>query len=102
MFLDCIICQVNILIIELLRAKIHRTSPNISLFIPIPFKIAIYRCQKHKTSEIELAFLKQQRPIDVLLDDKGSRFTIFSGLTIGEFSFDLCKRVADNNALTAI
>lgn len=54
-FLDCIICQVDVFIVQLIDVELLATCPDVSIFIKVSFQASIDACHKAIAPEIELS-----------------------------------------------
>ena len=72
--LDSIICQMNVLIIEIRNIELFTTCSNEAILIEITLKMSIYWRHKPIASEIEFTILDQERMIYILLNNKSLFF----------------------------
>lgn len=96
-FLDCIICQMNKLVVQIFHVELFRGRSDIPILVPIPFLIAVNAGEAYVTPYIELAFLIEKRH-DILLNDVGARPTHF---VCGVLSNDLLNLLQTLNNLYA-
>ena len=57
--------------IAIFHVELGWTSTDVSLFIPVTFKMTVYACYEDVVSEIEFTALVEQRVLDVGLDYVG-------------------------------
>ena len=73
MFLDCVIYQMDELIVKLTwsQSVFLGSCSNVAVFVEISFDLAIYACDQGEASDVELPILVQQRIRYVLLKNYG-------------------------------
>lgn len=77
-FLDCIICQMLIIISQLVKSKDISRCSNISFFIPITFYNSIGASDHHISTYIEFSAMVKKRFVDVMLNNECSVFSFGS------------------------
>lgn len=86
-FLNRIICEVNKFIIDLFKIKLFRRCPNVPCFVPVSFDETVNRCDKQVMPDVEFSVIVKER-LQVLLNDKCLRLSIFVKLLVPHQSFD--------------
>ena len=66
--LDCIICQVNVFVLKIVKGKFLATCPNVAIFEKVPSQITIM-CHHHPVdANVKLSLLYQQWVLNVGLN----------------------------------
>ena len=71
MLLNCIVSQVDILVIEVIDIELLATGADISILIKVPFELSIQRSKQSIAAEVKFAIVNQQWIVNILLDDVG-------------------------------
>ena len=67
MFLDCIVGEVDHLVIEVIEVVLLWRSTNVTIVIPVPFEIAVHRCYQNVAPDVEFTLVNQKALLHVLL-----------------------------------
>jgi hypothetical protein len=81
-FLNCVIRQVNVAILQIVQRKFATARAKVSILVEISLSIPVNTCYQCKTANIEFPFVDEKWVADVLLNYVGS-FWVW-------FGFDRC------------
>ena len=70
LLLDRVVCEVDKLIIKIIKIKLLGTCPDIAIFIKVPFECFVNACYEGEDAEIEFAAVNQKRIVNILLHNK--------------------------------
>lgn len=76
MFLNSIVCEVDLSVILIFKIKCDRTCSNVTFPIPIGSFTVAYRSDQHIMPDIKFPFIIQKRPVHIQLDNVGKFFSI--------------------------
>ena len=75
-FLNGIVRQVDVLVRHVVKAVRLATRPNVAVAVRVPLERAAHTRQHAEAAKVKLAFVNQQRVVDVLLNYIGSFFSV--------------------------
>lgn len=77
LFLNCIVCEMDHLILDVFKIIVKRGSSNIALSKPVKSHSTIHFCCQHKMPYIKFSSFIQHWLLNILLDNKSFFWIIF-------------------------
>ena len=97
MLLNRIISEMHEHILWILEYKFIWGCSNVPLFIPIGFKVSVDTGNDHEVANIKLSLLIEERPVNVSLNNEGSKASIHILFSAFESNHDVIQAMADWN-----
>lgn len=69
LFLDCVVCEMNILVIQIVKVEFSGARPDVAVFIEISFKILVNACHQTENAEVKFPSIYKQWVVNILLDN---------------------------------
>ena len=100
-FLNCVICQMNKSVRQVLHVKLFTGCSNVSILEPIALHAAVYRGHQDIGPDVEFSLLIQKRD-NVLLNNMGPLLSLFAFGIFLDNAVDLFKGLNHNNAISSV
>lgn len=87
--LDSVVRQMDVDILQVLQWKIFATCSEISLIVPIGFKITVYYCDQHVMTDVELTVVIEKRVSYIGLHDCCLYLPVWVNLLLQKAAWDI-------------